>query len=119
MLPISPDAADAVHRIAAERGTPPSVRVRVLAGGCSGLTWDLSVGDLALPNDQRKVSDGVTVLVDAASAPFLRGARIDLGRPPETALREPVVDAESGNALVVAGLRAQHVCGCGESFAAS
>lgn len=116
MLPLNVPAAEFVMRLAQARGVGPTIRVRVIAGGCSGLTWDLVLGDEQRPGDHRRVTEGVTVLVDAPSAKYLRGARLELGTPPTTVLRPPLVETQGGPAVIVAGLMAKHVCGCGESF---
>lgn len=116
MLPLNVPAAEFVMRLAQARGVGPTIRVRVIAGGCSGLTWDLVLGDEQRPGDHRRVTEGVTVLVDAPSAKYLRGARLELGTPPTTVLRPPLVESPGGPAVIVAGLMAKHVCGCGESF---
>ena len=116
MLPLSVPAAEAVMRLAQSRGVAPQIRVRVVAGGCSGLTWDLVLGDEQRTGDHRRVTEGVTVLVDAPSAPYLRGARLELGAPVATALRAALRETPDGPAIVVAGLMTKHVCGCGESF---
>lgn len=119
MLPLTSPAADLVRRVAHERDVAARIRVRIVAGGCSGLTWDLEVGAEPRDGDHRKVTDGVTVLVDPVSAIHLRGGRLELGPPVPNGVRTPVADEEGKVAVVVAGVLAKNVCVCGESFSPS
>ena len=42
-MTISPAAADYIRASAAEQGRPEGVRLRILAGGCSGLEYKLDL----------------------------------------------------------------------------
>jgi iron-sulfur cluster assembly accessory protein len=110
------DAAVARAKALAElHGCPPVVRVRVIGGGCSGLTWDLELGEVGVRDgDIPRTTDGVTVLVDGVSAAKLRGAVVDVGAPSATGLRPRTDDGETE--FVVRGLPAKATCSCGESF---
>ncbi|MGD9697245.1 MAG: HesB/IscA family protein [Thermoleophilia bacterium] len=106
---ISPAAADYIRRQASERGRPEGVRLRILAGGCSGLEYKLDLlnpGESAGPTDREVVSNGVTMLMDLKSAIHVTGS---------------VIDYESG--LLRRGFRinnpnATGTCSCGDSFSA-
>ncbi len=117
MLGISQTAITAVLDIARLHGAEPRVRIRVIGGGCSGLTWDWALGDVGdVPGDLARTTAGVTVVVDPASAPFVRGATLDVGPVLANGLRPPL-DPEAGKALVLRGITAaRNVCGCGDSF---
>jgi iron-sulfur cluster assembly accessory protein len=117
MLPMTNAAADLVLRLADERGVAPRLRVRIVAGGCSGLTWDLELGGEPREGDHRRVTEGVTVVVDPVSASHLRGGRLELGAAVANGLRTALVDDRRQAAVVVTGVLAKHVCRCGESFA--
>ena len=118
MLPVQRAAADLVRELAAARGVEPVLRVRVVGGGCAGLTWDVELGSGPRTGDHRRTTEGVTVVVDTASAAHLRGATVALGTVADNGLRTGLVSADGQAAIVVCGLLGKHVCSCGESFAA-
>ena len=77
---ISPAAADYIRASAAEQGRPEGVRLRILAGGCSGLEYKLDLlepGETAGAGDREVVSNGVTMLMDLKSAIHVTGSVID------------------------------------------
>jgi iron-sulfur cluster insertion protein len=106
---ISPAAADYIRACAAEQGRPEGVRLKILAGGCSGLEYKLDlldVGEAAGEGDRAIESHGVTMLMDLKSAIHVTGS---------------VIDYESG--LLRRGFRinnpnATGTCSCGDSFSA-
>jgi iron-sulfur cluster assembly protein len=106
---VSPAAADYIRASAAERGRPEGVRLRILAGGCSGLEYKLDLleaGETATAADREVVSNGVTMLMDLKSAIHVTGS---------------VIDYEDG--LLRRGFRinnpnATSTCSCGDSFGA-
>lgn len=116
MLPMTSAAVSLVQRLANGRGVAPNLRVRILAGGCSGLTWDMELGAAERADDHRRITEGVTVLVDPVSAPFLRGGKVDLKVPTSVGLRTPLLDADGRTALSIAGLLGRNLCRCSESF---
>jgi iron-sulfur cluster assembly accessory protein len=101
------DAAARKARALAEReGRPDAfLRVRVLAGGCSGFTYNLSFEDT--PDDRDVVvraPDGFGVLIDPASIPILRGSTLDFD------------GALMGGGLKMLNPQAKNECACGDSF---
>ena len=106
---ISPAAADYIRASAREQGRPEGVRLRILAGGCSGLEYRLDLlqpGETAAAGDREVVSNGVTMLMDLKSAIHVTGS---------------VIDYEQG--LLRRGFRinnpnATSTCSCGDSFGA-
>src|ERR1044072_6476209 len=54
-----------------------SLRVAVQPGGCSGLRYQLFFDERALDGDVVKDFEGVKVVTDRMSAPYLGGASID------------------------------------------
>lgn len=104
------DSAAAYIRESAERaGRPEGVRLRILAGGCSGLEYKLDLlepGDAAGAGDREVTSNGVRVLMDLKSAIQVTGS---------------VIDHERG--LLRTGFRIRNpnatgTCSCGDSFSA-
>lgn len=104
---ISPAAADYIRAAATEQGRPEGVRLRILAGGCAGLEYNLDLlepGEAAGTADREVESNGVTMLMDLKSAIQVTGS---------------VIDYEDG--LLRRGFRinnpnATATCSCGDSF---
>ncbi len=101
---------DAAARKIAELGVKqghvdPMLRLRVVAGGCSGFSYELGFDDRAAPDDYViRAADGVRVLVDPRSAPIVEGSTLEF----DTAML--------GGGLKVRNPRATHECACGDSF---
>jgi iron-sulfur cluster assembly accessory protein len=89
--------------IAAQTGDRRALRVAVEGGGCSGFQYDIRLDDPA-GDDLVIEKDGVRVLVDAVSLPFLADAEIDFA--------EELIGAR----FVVRNPNATSSCGCGTSF---
>ncbi len=81
-----------------------ALRVAVRNGGCSGMRYELLFDRESRPDDDQLEFDGLRVLVDAESARFLDGVRIDYS------------DALNDSGFKIENPRAQETCGCGESF---
>ncbi len=90
--------------IEAEGGGERYLRVSVLGGGCSGFQYSFALDDHINDDDTIIERDGVKVLVDAMSLPFLSGAEIDF------------VEELVGSAFRVHNPNATASCGCGTSF---
>ena len=106
VLAVTEAAAEKVRGLAAKEGrADASLRVRVLAGGCSGFTYELSFADAPAADDHViEGPGGVRVLVDPTSAPIVRGSTLDFDR------------ALFGGGLRVRNPQAVHECACGDSF---
>lgn len=80
------------------------LRISVKGGGCSGFQYAFDI-DTAPQSDDLSVSrDGVTVLIDPVSLPFLKGSAVDF------------VDDVMGQAFRIENPNAKASCGCGTSF---
>lgn len=104
---ISPAAADYVRQAASAQGRPEGVRLRILAGGCSGLEYKLDLlqpGESAGAGDREVVSNGVTMLMDLKSAIHVTGSTIDY----EQGLLRRGFRISNPNAT--------STCSCGDSF---
>jgi iron-sulfur cluster assembly accessory protein len=106
VISVTPRAAAKARQLAEREGRPDaSLRVRVLAGGCSGFTYDLSFADSTESNDAViQTPDGFRVLIDPASQPIVRGSTLDFD------------DALLGGGLKMLNPQAKHECACGDSF---
>ena len=100
------DAAIARLRALGEtQGVPASLRVYITGGGCSGFRYCFDIDGQAEDDDTEVRKDGVQLLVDSMSMPYLAGAVIDY--------KEDL----QGARFVVNNPGAVTTCGCGESFA--
>ena len=83
-------AADKVKSLIEAEGNPDLVlRVAVRPGGCSGFSYEMFFDSDIADDDIKAEHDGVTVVIDPASAPHLGGADARLqGRPPGRRVRD-------------------------------
>lgn len=82
------------------------LRIAVVGGGCSGLSYDLDLVKEHKAGDFTYDFDGVTVAVDPMSAQFLEGTVIDY------------VSTLQGAGFKFNNPKAKSSCGCGSSFSA-
>jgi iron-sulfur cluster assembly protein len=81
-----------------------NLRLRVLAGGCSGFSYRLTFEDGPSEGDHIVDAHGMRLLVDSKSAPIVEGSTLEFR------------DAMLGGGFKVNNPRAVHECACGESF---
>ena len=92
------------QQLATGQAVEPVLRIRVIAGGCSGFSYDLAFGAAAEDDHVIEAADGVRVVVDPRSAPIVQGSTLEF------------VDAMLGGGLKMLNPNAVHECACGESF---
>lgn len=104
---ISEKAAEKIKYFAGKEGISENVGVRVAVkgGGCSGLTYDLSITDQELESDKIVEQYGVKVMVDKKSYIYLVGTELEFS------------DGLNGKGFVFQNPNATKTCGCGTSFA--
>lgn len=111
MLRMTPEAVHHVLTLAGVRGVEPVLRVRVVAGGCRGLTWDAVLGaEETRAGDRRRSNQGVEVVVDRQSADYLRGGRLELVRNGASPLRTPLDGPDATAVLRLRGLPERRYC---------
>jgi len=81
-----------------------ALRVAVQPGGCSGLIYQLFFDERQLDGDITHDFDGVTVVTDRMSAPYLGGATVDF------------VDTIEKQGFTIDNPKATGSCACGDSF---
>ena len=81
-----------------------ALRVAVQPGGCSGLRYQLFFDERSLDGDVVTDFDGVSVVVDRMSVPYLNGAMIDF------------VDSIEKQGFTIDNPNATGSCACGDSF---
>src|SRR3954466_2199926 len=75
---LSPVAATKVRSLLDQEGRDDlQLRISVQPGGCSGLRYQLFFDERTLDGDVVSNFDGVAVVVDRMSVPYLNGAMID------------------------------------------
>ena len=104
LVSLTPSAAEKIRTLMAEEADVSVLRVAIEGGGCSGFQYGLGFDHGAQEGDHQFECEGVKVVVDPFSAPYLRGARVDYL---ET-IQESGFKIENPNAV--------SSCGCGHSF---
>lgn len=97
-------AAQRVAGFLAKRGKGVALRLGVRTSGCSGLAYKLEYADAVNPEDVLFETNGVKVVVDPKSLPFLDGTELDFAR-------EGLNEGFKFN-----NPNTKDQCGCGESF---
>lgn len=101
----SSSAAARVAAIARKQGrAEPRLRLQVDGGGCAGFQYKFELADQPAADDVEIMTDGVGLLVDSVSLPFVAGAVVDY------------VENLGGAAFRVTNPNASSSCGCGTSF---
>ncbi|MFD5600719.1 HesB/IscA family protein [Leucobacter sp. NPDC058333] len=102
---LSTVAREKVRSLLAQEGRDDlRLRIAVQPGGCSGLIYQLFFDERELDNDAVVDFDGVGVVVDTMSIPYLNGATIDF----EDTIQKQGFTIDNPNA--------QGSCACGDSF---
>jgi iron-sulfur cluster assembly protein len=105
MMTLTPAAVERIRELQGKEGKPDAgLKIRIIAGGCSGMQYRMDLVDVPKPKDKVIEQDGVKVFVDPRSMVYLLGTELDY----------------NGN-LFGAGFRVQnpnakHSCSCGLSF---
>jgi iron-sulfur cluster assembly accessory protein len=102
---LSPVAAGKVRSLLEQEGRDDlALRISVQPGGCSGLRYQLFFDERTLDGDVVTDFDGVSVVVDRMSVPYLNGAVIDF------------VDTIEKQGFTIDNPNATGSCACGDSF---
>ena len=81
------------------------VRVSVVGGGCSGLSYKLDLDNVIKPTDQIFENNGMKVVTDLKSFLYLVNTTLEFS------------DGLNGKGFYFNNPNASRTCGCGESFA--
>ncbi|MCY7402863.1 MAG: iron-sulfur cluster insertion protein ErpA [Nocardioides sp.] len=102
---LSAVAATKVRTLLEQEGRDDlALRISVQPGGCSGLRYQLFFDERTLDGDAITDFDGVTVVVDRMSVPYLNGAQIDF------------VDSIEKQGFTIDNPNSTGSCACGDSF---
>ena len=88
----------------AEGKAKHALRVAVTAGGCAGMSYELSFIEKGEKDDIVKKQNGLTIYLDKNSMEFMDGATIDF------------VDSLQESGFKIKNPKAKSGCGCGKSF---
>jgi iron-sulfur cluster assembly protein len=103
-IQITPAARERMQNFLAGSPTAAGVRFGVRKTGCSGYAYVVEIADHLDAEDRVIEQDGIKLVVDRKSLPFVQGTEIDYARQglnSSFVFRNPNVTGE---------------CGCGESF---
>lgn len=103
-IQLTPAARSRMQNFLEANPDAAGVRFGVRKTGCSGYAYMVEIADTIAANDQVIEQDGVRLVIDTKSLPFVDGTEIDFARQGLNAafvFRNPNVTGE---------------CGCGESF---
>ena len=109
MIYVSDKAREKVKHLmdeaAVASGSDFFVRVSVVSGGCSGLSYKLDFDNIRKPMDQEFEDNGVKVVTDLKSFLYLVNTTLEFS------------DGLNGKGFYFSNPNATRTCGCGESFA--
>lgn len=105
MVTLTETAARKIAELRMEEGKPDwGLRIRLVGGGCSGMSYELGWEDQEAAGDTVVESHGIKVFVDQHSAPFLAGSEIDY-----------VDNQMLGAGFAINNPNVKSSCGCGQS----
>jgi len=107
MLFVSESASNKIKQIMQEQSMTPShfVRVSVLGGGCSGLSYKMDFDDKLQSDDQSFEDKGVKLVTDLRSFLYVCNTTLEYS------------DGLNGKGFEFKNPNATRTCACGESFA--
>lgn len=106
-LAITDRAKTRLREVAEAQGVDPAaqyLRVAVVEGGCSGLTYDLGWDTVMQDTDRLVEDDGLRILLDRRSYLYVEGTTLDF------------TDGLEGKGFHFDNPQASRTCACGESF---
>ena len=106
MITLTENAVKQIKKFREEENKPEGgLRVAVVGGGCSGLSYKLDFQNEPLPTDKVFEQDGVKIFVDPKSFLYLKGLTLDYS------------GGLNGTGFTFRNPNASKSCGCGTSFA--
>jgi iron-sulfur cluster assembly protein len=106
MVTVTPKAVDKIRETIKRQGVTGGLRLGVLGGGCSGLSYQFRFDPQPRPNDNILNFDDVSVYIDPKSMVYLQGMTLDWK------------DSLIHSGFVFQNPNAKKSCGCGTSFSA-
>jgi len=104
-IALTPTASEKVLAIMKKEGKNNHVlRIRVVPGGCSGMSYQFVVEEKPTAKDLVTVQHGLTVAIDEKTLQVMDGAQVDY------------VETLKESGFKVSNPQAKKSCGCGSSF---
>lgn len=108
MIEITEKAIEELKKVRNDSFTPESLlRVSVVGGGCSGLSYKLDFVSETTDNDKTFEKEGISFCIDGKSALFIKGLTLDYS------------GGLNGKGFTFTNPNATKSCGCGLSFSVS
>lgn len=107
-ITLTAQAADKVRRLMADPSQQDAtgLRIKVVGGGCSGLSYQLALEREPAEDDHVQESEGIRVFIDPKTYLFVNGTQVDY----HETMMESGFSFQNPNAT--------GSCGCGTSFSA-
>jgi iron-sulfur cluster assembly accessory protein len=107
-IDLTPKAVEMVKRTRAKEGLGDAygLRITIVGGGCSGFQYSMGFDSEQHEGDIMVPFEGVHVLIDEVSLPYVAGTTLDY------------VEGLHGAGFKFNNPRASRTCGCGSSFSA-
>lgn len=108
LIEVTESAAGQIKRLLDAEGkvATHALRMKVVGGGCSGLSYQLSFDPNLKETDAQVENAGVRVVIDEKSALYLVGTTLDY------------IDTLMESGFKIQNPNAKNSCGCGSSFSA-
>ena len=105
MITLTDKAAEKVSKLLEQEGkTNYGLRLKVVGGGCSGMSYAMDFEPQAAQEDKVYEDHGVKLFVDPQSVQYIDGAQVDY------------TEALTGAGFTIKNPNAKGSCGCGHSF---
>lgn len=106
MLFVSEKAMDKINQLKADQNMSEDtfIRVSVLGGGCSGLSYQMDFDTKLKEDDQEFEDKGIKIVTDLRSFLYIANTTLDFS------------DGLNGKGFFFNNPNAQRTCSCGESF---
>ena len=106
MINVTDNAVRQLQSLLSQRPENQGLRVEVAKGGCSGLHYEMTLGEQK-DGDAVVERDGVQFFIDDESVSYLQGATLDF------------TGGLTGTGFRIVNPNASRTCGCGSSFEAT
>jgi iron-sulfur cluster assembly protein len=106
VITVTEKAAVEIRRLLEKESADSFLRVQVVGGGCSGMSYKLGFDKVKKDSDKTFEDRGVTILVDPKSYLYIAGTSLDFS------------DGLQGTGFNFVNPNAKKSCGCGSSFSA-
>ena len=104
VVSLTPAAATKIRNLMSQESDVSVLRVAIEGGGCSGFQYGLGFDRGAQEGDHEFEQEGVKIVVDPFSAPYLTGSRVDY------------LETIQESGFKIDNPNVASACGCGSSF---